>query len=310
VAAAGRTMLLPRALFVAIVGSLQIATVGGGLAQWSTEQLSAWVANELQLPDVAAKVARAGIDGDRAQSMEKGEWRAVGATGLQAAKLRARVVKAAQDDSDPPSVAAGHQPTASGQKFAVGEFVDVETEDGVERGVKILGAAASGSPDELRCRPQAALLLPVSLLPLPPPPPPPPPPHVRARMRLSYMWLPDSCLAWLLRSVEFADGTVDDWSVDDMTPVVKSQKSKRAKGASRRQQKRRMLSMSVSELFEAGVKAFGEQQYEDALGLFEHAQQAMDPTSDPQTTLNVYNFHGVRLWIVSISSTAVIAFLP
>ena len=144
-------VLLRRALFVAIVGTLQIATVGGGLAQWSASQLSAWVADELKLPGVAAEVARAGIDGDRAQSMEKGDWRAVGATGLQAAKLRARVVKAAQDDEDPPPVAAMN-PSTAGAKFAVGEFVDVETEDGVERGVKILGAATSGSPHELRCR--------------------------------------------------------------------------------------------------------------------------------------------------------------
>eukprot|EP01043_Picozoa_sp_COSAG02_P018891 COSAG02_NODE_894_length_16133_cov_5.336036_13_plen_198_part_00 len=102
-------------------------------------------------------------------------------------------------------------------------------------------------------------------------------------------------------SVEFADGTVDDWSVDDMAPAARSQKTKRAKGASRRQQKRRLASMSTSELFEAGVKAFHEQQYEDALGLFEHAQQIMNPESDPQTTLNVYNFHGVRLQTVSVT---------
>ena len=96
-------------------------------------------------------------------------------------------------------------------------------------------------------------------------------------------------------SVQFADGSVDDWSVDDMTAAAKSHKTKRAKGASRRQQKRRVSRMSVSELFETGVKAFREQQYEDALGLFEHAQQTMDPAADPQMALNVYNFHGVRV---------------
>ena len=104
--------------------------------------------------------------------------------------------------------------------------------------------------------------------------------------------------------MEFADGTVDDWSVDDMTPAARSQKAKRAKGASRRQQKRRVASLSISELFEAGVKAFREKQYKDALGLFEHAQQIMNPESDPQMTLNVYNFYGVRLRIVSVSTAA------
>ena len=133
--------MVRRLLCAAMVTNLQMATVGGGLAQWSTAELSAWLADELELPDVAAEVVRAGIAGDRAQSMEKSDWRAVGATGLQAAKLRARVVKAAQDDSNPPA----------GPKFAVHEIVDVETEDGVERGVRILGAATSGSPDELRC---------------------------------------------------------------------------------------------------------------------------------------------------------------
>lgn len=146
--------MVHRLLCVAIVATLQIATVGGGLAQWSTAELSAWLADELELPNVAAEVARAGIDGDRAQSMEKSDWRSVGATGLQAAKLRARVVKAAQDDSNPPPVAAGRPP--AGPKFAVDEIVDVETEDGVERGVRILGAATSGSPDELRCRSTAS----------------------------------------------------------------------------------------------------------------------------------------------------------
>lgn len=89
-----------------------------------------------------------------------------------------------------------------------------------------------------------------------------------------------------------------------MTPAARSQKAKRAKGASRRQQKRRVASLSISELFEAGVKAFREKQYKDALGLFEHAQQIMNPESDPQMTLNVYNFYGVRLRIVSVSTAA------
>lgn len=82
-----------------------------------------------------------------------------------------------------------------------------------------------------------------------------------------------------------------------MTPAVKYPKTKRAKGAARRQQKRRVAGMSATQLAAAGVQAFRAQQYEEALEIFEHAQQVVDPKSDPQTALNVYNFHGVSLRI-------------
>jgi hypothetical protein len=117
--------------------------------------------------------------------------------------------------------------------------------------------------------------------------------HACARFYLA------NCLSFDLAafSVQFADGTVDDWSVEDMAPAVKSLKTRRAKGAARRQQKRRVAGMSATELAAAGVQAFRAQQYEEALEIFEHAQQVVDPKADPQTALNVNNYLGVSLRI-------------
>ena len=102
------------------------------------------------------------------------------------------------------------------------------------------------------------------------------------------------------RRVQFADGTIDDWDVTDMTATTgTAHKSKRGKAARRQQQPKReslhgLAKMSTSELFSAGSAALNGGAFDDALAIFEQAVKTVDP-KDVQTALNLWYNHGLTL---------------
>ena len=49
--------------------------------------LASWATDALQLPQISEVITEAGIDGATALEMERDDWKELGATGLQCAKV-------------------------------------------------------------------------------------------------------------------------------------------------------------------------------------------------------------------------------
>lgn len=67
---------------------------GQPLEAWDVPAVSEWITSELGLPGVAAAVTQHAVDGATAAVMLREDWREVGASGLESAKLIAAVKKA------------------------------------------------------------------------------------------------------------------------------------------------------------------------------------------------------------------------
>ena len=96
-----RRALLLLAALLATLPSPALTQTGA----WSSGQLASFLAgDEVSLPSVAAAAAAAGLDGAAALALDKAGWRELGASGLQAAKLKARFLKASLLEPPPPSL--------------------------------------------------------------------------------------------------------------------------------------------------------------------------------------------------------------
>ena len=60
---------------------------------WTVSQLTVWVHEEMGLPAVADAAAEEEVDGATAMEMDKEDWKELGSTGVQAAKLVATLKK-------------------------------------------------------------------------------------------------------------------------------------------------------------------------------------------------------------------------
>ncbi len=55
--------------------------------------MSEWLSSKLHLPTVAEAASTAGLDGAALMTMDKANWKAIGASGLQSAKIVGAVNK-------------------------------------------------------------------------------------------------------------------------------------------------------------------------------------------------------------------------
>jgi hypothetical protein len=97
----------PPVLLAAAAGA---AAPAAHISHWTAADVRAWLTDTLQLAQVADQAERDGFDGRAAQSMDKQDWRELGASGLQAAKI-VGAVKALRDAPapDPPTGSADQQ---------------------------------------------------------------------------------------------------------------------------------------------------------------------------------------------------------
>ena len=72
---------------------------GQPLEAWDVLAVSEWIVSELGLPGVAAAVTQHAVDGATAAVMLREDWREVGASGLESAKLISAVKKLAATDA-------------------------------------------------------------------------------------------------------------------------------------------------------------------------------------------------------------------
>lgn len=54
---------------------------------WSVERVAEWLSTTLELPEIAEMVVAQRVDGVTAATMEKGDWRELGASGVESAKI-------------------------------------------------------------------------------------------------------------------------------------------------------------------------------------------------------------------------------
>ena len=62
---------------------------------WDAAALAAWATNALQLPKVGEAIVEAGVDGATALEMLREDWKELGASGLQCAKIMGGLKKLA-----------------------------------------------------------------------------------------------------------------------------------------------------------------------------------------------------------------------
>jgi hypothetical protein len=88
-AQAAMLALRTAALLLAMIwaGQPAVAAADTHVSEWSALDVKAWLSDTLKLPAVAAEAERDRVDGPAARTMDKQDWRDLGASGLKAAKI-------------------------------------------------------------------------------------------------------------------------------------------------------------------------------------------------------------------------------
>ena len=61
------------------------------LRSWGAEGVAEWLSSTLNLPGVADAVLAKGVDGETAAAMDKADWAELGASGIESAKIWAKL---------------------------------------------------------------------------------------------------------------------------------------------------------------------------------------------------------------------------